>query len=273
MSRTIKVLLIIVLWFLYTAIVYEGCFRECCEGSTEVAEKTTPVKEEITRYPIDFQWGNPSAFQNNGFAELKRGHLNAMKDDEIFEITGIYYEGEAAPEGFANMGLARAAAIKKLYIPDIPEDRIRLNSQKRGGTDAVEGYFESASLKWISNKAEAHKLEKLADRVIIRFPFNSTQKDVDAEVDEYLSKLAKRLIASGESVRLTGHTDSKGTERYNKRLSRKRAEKIKRILTKKGVKSSQIEVAYKGSSEPKASNNTEAGRHENRRVVVELLNK
>lgn len=273
MSRTIKVLLVIVLWFLYTAIVYDGCFRECCEGSNEVAEKTTPVKEEIKRYPIDFQWENPSAYKNDGFDQLRRGHINAMKDDEIFEITGIYYEGEVAPEGFANMGLARAAAIKELYIPDIPADRIRLTSQKRGGSTPIKGYFESASFRWIANKVEAPKLEELNDRAIIRFPFNSTQKDVDAEVDEYLSKLAKRIIASGESVRLTGHTDNKGTDKYNNRLSRKRAEKIKAILTNKGVKSSQIKIVFKGSSEPKASNDTDAGRHENRRVEVELLKK
>ncbi len=270
MSRTIKVLLMIVLWFLYTAIVYKGCFQECCAPTASVEEQT-PIKEEVSRFPLDFQWSDPTAFQNDGFDDLRRGHISSMKDDEIFEITGIYYEGETAPEGFANMGLARAAALKKLYVPDIPADRIRLSSQKRNGTDPIKGYFESASFKWIANKVEAPALEELKDRAIIRFPFNSTKKDVDAEVDDYLSKLAKRLIETGGSVKLTGHTDNKGKDHYNMRLSRKRAEKIQHILTSKGVKSSQIKIDYKGSSEPKASNDTDAGRHENRRVVVEIL--
>ncbi len=272
MSGTLKVLIMLVLWFLYTLIAYKACLVDCCPAAS-AEEVVAPVKEEVKRFPLDFRWNDPTAYQNEGFSEIKRGHLASMKDDNIFEITGFYYEGETAPEGFDNMGLARADQIRKLYLGDIPEDRIRLKSRKSGGTDPIEGYFESASFKWIANTVEAPILEEIDDNAIIRFPFNSTTKDVDAEVDAYLDKLAKRIKISGESVKLTGHTDSKGTDKYNMRLSRKRAERIRDILIAKGVPKAQLKVDFKGSSDPVATNKTDAGRHQNRRVEVVLIKK
>ena len=270
MSGTMKVLVMIVLWFLYTIIAYKGCLEQCC--SAPIVEDTI-IQKEVKRYPLDFKWDDMTAFQNEGFSEMKSNHLASMTDDNIFEITGIYYDGEATPAGYANMGLARAAKIKALYLSDIPEDRIRLLSRKVDGNEAIDGFFESASFGWAEKTDTAPVLEEIDEVAKIRFPFNSTKKDVDAEVDDYLARLAKRIIQSGESVSLTGHTDSKGKDKYNMRLSRKRAEKIRDILKSKGVKSNQIKIDFKGSSDPEVANDTEINRHRNRRVVVRLLKK
>ena len=67
-------------------------------------------------------------------------------------------------------------------------------------------------------------------------------------------------------VRIVGHTDNTGTERYNSNLSMRRAESVKRYLVAKGIAANRLETAGRGDHEPIASNETEEGRAQNRRI-------
>ncbi len=69
-------------------------------------------------------------------------------------------------------------------------------------------------------------------------------------------------------VVIEGHSDSQGTEDYNQRLSLRRAESVKDYLVKLGVAADRLTVRGKGESQPVASNDTEEGRAENRRVEL-----
>jgi outer membrane protein OmpA-like peptidoglycan-associated protein len=69
-------------------------------------------------------------------------------------------------------------------------------------------------------------------------------------------------------VVVEGYTDSRGTEAYNQRLSLRRAEAVKDYLVKLGVAADRLTVRGKGASQPVASNDTEEGRAENRRVEL-----
>ena len=120
-------------------------------------------------------------------------------------------------------------------------------------------------------KKEKKSVEQLADRVVIRFPYNSTQKIDDPAVDDYLEKLSARIVESGERISLMGHTDAKGTDTDNQALGLNRAKAIYSILMEKGVSSEQIDVDTKGESQPVASNATEQGMKENRRVELKIL--
>jgi OOP family OmpA-OmpF porin len=65
-----------------------------------------------------------------------------------------------------------------------------------------------------------------------------------------------------------GHTDSIGTEAYNRKLSERRAESVKAYLVKKGVAADRITTVGHGESKPIADNKTREGRELNRRVEV-----
>ncbi|MGZ8546275.1 MAG: OmpA family protein, partial [Sulfuricurvum sp.] len=70
---------------------------------------------------------------------------------------------------------------------------------------------------------------------------------------------------------IIGHTDSTASNKYNQKLSEKRAEMVKTMLVKQGVSADRLTTSGKGESMPVASNKTKQGRAENRRIEVELI--
>ena len=69
-------------------------------------------------------------------------------------------------------------------------------------------------------------------------------------------------------VRIIGHTDSTGSDAINNPLSVERAASTRDYLVSRGVRTQAIQIDGRGSHEPVANNNTEAGRAQNRRVEV-----
>jgi OOP family OmpA-OmpF porin len=70
------------------------------------------------------------------------------------------------------------------------------------------------------------------------------------------------------NVEIQGHTDSRGSETYNKALSERRANAVKAFLVSQGISASRITTVGFGESQPAATNDTAAGRAINRRVVI-----
>jgi len=70
---------------------------------------------------------------------------------------------------------------------------------------------------------------------------------------------------------IEGHTDSRGRDAYNQKLSDERAASVLNYLISKGISSSRLESKGFGESQPIASNDTAAGRQENRRVQLSIL--
>lgn len=99
------------------------------------------------------------------------------------------------------------------------------------------------------------------------FDKSVVRPDGKKAIDEALGKLNGVDI---EMVIATGHTDSIGTERYNQKLSERRAAAVKAYLVSKGIPASKITTIGKGETQPVATNKTAAGRQKNRRVDIEF---
>ena len=69
-------------------------------------------------------------------------------------------------------------------------------------------------------------------------------------------------------VEIEGHTDNRGSEVYNKKLSEKRAEAVKNYFMNKGIEAKRLSAAGYGFSRPVASNDRREGRAQNRRVEL-----
>ena len=119
-------------------------------------------------------------------------------------------------------------------------------------------------------------VERQADRLLVTFPgdtfFDSGSSRIHPGAAQRLESLAQTLRQYPESnVVIRGHTDSTGSESANLRLSEDRANNVRNYLVNGGVSSSRITAMGFGEQFPLATNSTEAGRQQNRRVEIEIV--
>ena len=98
----------------------------------------------------------------------------------------------------------------------------------------------------------------------IGFDFNSSV--LKTESYPTLDKLSSVLRENGGKVTVNGYASSEGTAAYNLKLSKDRANSVKTYLVNSGVNASQVATKGNGEANPIASNDTEEGRIQNRRV-------
>jgi adhesin transport system outer membrane protein len=103
------------------------------------------------------------------------------------------------------------------------------------------------------------------------FDFNSSTLQEEGKAE--LHKLDEQIKSQGMTVHdidVVGHTDSVGTEAYNQTLSERRAHAVKNYMMSEGIDSSLIDVMGEGELEPVATNQTDEGRAQNRRVEIHV---
>jgi hypothetical protein len=86
---------------------------------------------------------------------------------------------------------------------------------------------------------------------------------------EKLARVAGILLSHPDlKLQIEGHTDSVGDADYNQRLSDNRADSVRAYLVAQGIASTSVTTAGLGETQPVASNDTPAGRQQNRRVEL-----
>lgn len=134
-----------------------------------------------------------------------------------------------------------------------------INSKKKPLEEII--VFNQAG---VTIKKEGNNLVLSMPEAIL-FDFDKTQ--VKEGVKGSLNTLAKALEENKDiKIKINGHTDYIGTDQYNLGLSMRRAYSIKNYLANRGVDRSNISIEGYGKQSPVASNETAAGRAQNRRV-------
>jgi outer membrane protein OmpA-like peptidoglycan-associated protein len=101
--------------------------------------------------------------------------------------------------------------------------------------------------------------------------FETGRADLQARLRPILDQFAQGLGQQpGTEVLVVGHADSTGTDAINNPLSQQRANSVRDYLVSRGADSRIIRTEGRGSREPVASNATDAGRAQNRRVEIFL---
>ena len=103
--------------------------------------------------------------------------------------------------------------------------------------------------------------------------FDVNKYDLKDSSKEGLDQVVQLLQAyPTNSLRITGHTDSVGSDAHNQLLSEHRAKAVMDYLVQKGkINPARIKVVGFGKHRPVASNVTEIGRQQNRRVEIDIL--
>jgi len=105
--------------------------------------------------------------------------------------------------------------------------------------------------------------------VLVGVNFDFDKATLRQEDVSDLDKNVEALKAWGDvNIEVAGHTDSKGSDAYNMKLSKQRAEAVRNFLISRGVAADRLTAKGYGESQPVADNATEAGRFQNRRVEL-----
>ena len=97
--------------------------------------------------------------------------------------------------------------------------------------------------------------------------FDYDKYEIKAEYQDYLRKMIKMVKSHSDlRIKITGHTDADGSDKYNEKLSQNRAKALIRFFEGNGLEKSRVVIDFKGEKQPVDSNKTPAGKQKNRRV-------
>ena len=155
----------------------------------------------------------------------------------------------------------------------VSRDGFTLKVSTWGGTriNGIGGY-------WLA-EAEVLKLEEEEIKVgetiqLNNITFEYNKATLKSDSYEELDKVADYLANnSSVEIELSGHTDDVGSDEFNLKLSQERADAVVAYLVSKGIDASRLTAKGYGKSKPIASNSTEYGREQNRRVEFTVLKK
>ncbi len=116
---------------------------------------------------------------------------------------------------------------------------------------------------------------RVGDQIILNMPSNITfatdQSTVQPQFNQTLVSVALVLKKFDKTiVDVYGHTDSTGSDAHNQDLSQRRAVAVATVLANQGIDQRRFYIEGRGETDPIASNATETGRAQNRRVEIQI---
>lgn len=142
-----------------------------------------------------------------------------------------------------------------------------------GAAGAIIGHQMDQKAKEIQASVPGATVTRVGEGLVVTFEsgllFDFDSDVLRAESRKNLDNLASNLSSFGDSkLLLVGHTDNTGTDTYNLDLSRRRSAAVARYLESHDVSPARVATEGRGETEPIATNDTDAGRQENRRVEI-----
>ncbi|MEN9384861.1 MAG: hypothetical protein RL323_2004 [Pseudomonadota bacterium] len=211
----------------------------------------------------------------NEFFEASRAYINARYNEIAAQARTLSGMGKLT----AALGVSRP---DQPTLSDVGQDRGELPPEELCPYGSPE-VFEVDKAKAVADAprrvtplpaANTGAAAKAAPKVTkVNFSadalFDFDKSELKPEGRKSLSELNESLKGADlEMIVAVGHTDGKGSEAYNNRLSLARANAVKAYLVTLGIPSEKVQTDGKGKSEPVADNSTDEGRALNRRVVI-----
>lgn len=143
-----------------------------------------------------------------------------------------------------------------------------------GGIGAYQDRQEAALRRSLAGSGV--DVERRGDNITLNMPGNITfafdSSGLQPQFHPVLDNVAATLNQYNQTViEVAGHTDSVGSDAYNQQLSTQRANAVSAYLSSRGVMQQRMIVVGAGETRPIASNDTDAGRAQNRRVEITIV--
>jgi len=208
-----------------------------------------------------------------------------VSDGRADDPEGALAQGRALVDGYRD-GLC----IHTVHVGDSAEGRDLLAKLANLSTDGCGSSREADGLRTVAAAQDleravffgaaplppvaARKVDRCDQRIVLRgIRFALDSAELGSESTPVLDVAADRLRECPDlSLTVEGHTCSLGTDAYNHNLSERRAASVREYLVSKGVSSDRLTTRGLGEVNPVASNDTEDGRSQNRRVELVPVN-
>lgn len=298
MSRSLIYWLLLGLWFI---LGWWLCQKYICGNSTVAAASPAVIPEATDTYQERLNIADGAAFStavdnrnvrflNSNFDLLPNttevtSSLQSTADylkgnpERSLLITGHYLDSETYTGALPNLGIARATSIKNALVAmGAPASQMSLRGVLQGSiANSADTLINSAVFAFTTAENPDARLQLIRERLLgkpltLYFETNSDNVGLSEQQRQDFADLAYYLDnVSAANLAVGGHTDDRGEERYNVRLSRSRAEFIMNYVVRNaGINADRLSSNGFGEAQPVASNDTPEGRAQNRRVEVIL---
>jgi outer membrane protein OmpA-like peptidoglycan-associated protein len=210
--------------------------------------------------------------------------LQTLKTNKLFSITSYFLTGililgcnaTKTQKGGA-IGAGTGAAIGGVIGHQSGNTAIGaiIGAAVGGTAGALIGRNMDKQAEELSKDLEGAKVERVGEGIKITFDsglmFDLNKSNLSAVTETNLTELASTLKKYDDTnILIEGHTDASGTDKYNQELSERRAASVRSFLMAQNISSQRMTATGYGEAQPIASNKTESGSKQNRRVEVAI---
>jgi len=204
---------------------------------------------------------NQDSIRADSIERAERARAESMRLADQARTDSLQRAAQARTDSIQRVEQARTDSIRQAAV----QDSLRAAELAREDSLRQAGQVDSMQIQLM--------LERKKNLVLtgVTFEFNKSRLTPDAT--KVLDFVGQSVKAHPEAkIEIGGYTDSVGSAAYNQRLSLARARAVRVYLVQLGVPADQLTAVGYGKSKPVASNATEEGRAQNRRVELRRLN-
>jgi outer membrane protein OmpA-like peptidoglycan-associated protein len=265
-----------------------------CSGLPERVEPLEQARADITKLEQDPLANEAAAKELAAAHDALQDADNAFEDKQDLDLIEHYAYLAQRHADVSEQQIAEAHARETIKQGELERNRVLLQSREREAARLAEQNQEAlARNSALASEAEARgrqaaeaserarQLEseltnlqaKQTERGLVLtlgdVLFDTAQATLKPGAASTLDRLAEFMRDNGERrVMIEGHTDSRGEDAYNRQLSERRADAVRDALLDRNVEQQRIRTVGLGEAYPVASNDTQAGMQENRRVEI-----
>lgn len=217
-------------------------------------------------------------------ATAQDAYAAAASDPDVAKYASVQlYEAKKEVERAAQVFADSEDMVETAHVAKLAEQRVKLAQTvaEAGKAQAEEKVLlesrQKIQMEMRDREIAALKAKPTDTGMVLTLGgdvlFTTGSSAVSPGAQAQLNRIAQFLTENADrEVVVTGHTDSTGSAATNERLSEERAAAVGNYLSTRGVAANRIATRGMGPSIPVAPNDTAAGRQQNRRVDIEILN-
>lgn len=235
--------------------------------SSQPNQNLEQARSQYSQLQADARSSQLAALETEDAAKmLEKANQAFLNDADEEKVDQLAYLAQRRVE-LAEQTIALRTAEQEIEKASAKRAEARLESREE------QLKRQQAEIRQLQQDLQAKQTERGTLVTFGDVLFDLDKADLKPAGMQGVQQLATFLNENPErKIVVEGYTDSTGSDSYNQQLSQRRAESVRRALTRAGVDAQRIQTVGYGEEYPVASNNSTSGRAMNRRVEVTISN-